>query len=139
VDRTHRFTYPPNTAELTANAARRVESASRWERIEAVRDLAWWTGVCPNYAPFTVPRLARALRDPDPGVKGAAATRLASTGGHGAAAIPDLLAVRGTSVRYFDHVVGEAVFFIEHSPRWPPARECEDVPMEELERRAARR
>jgi hypothetical protein len=57
-------------------------------------------------------------------------------GGHGAAAIPDLLAARGASVRYFDYLVAEAVFLIEHGSRWPPAPECEDVPVAELERRA---
>lgn len=134
---TYRISYPRNTADLTASAARRAASTSREQRIQAVRDLAWWTSVCPNYGPFTLPRLARALRDTDPAVKGAAAIGLGSTGGHGAAAIPDLLAVRGTTVRYFDHVVAEAVLLIEHSPRWPPAGECEGVPMEELEQRAA--
>ena len=134
---THRLRYPHNTAEFTAKAARHVQSGPRWQRIEALRDLAWWTGVCPNYGPFTLPRLVRALRDPDPAVKGAAAIGLGSTGGHGAAAIPDLLAVRGVTVRYFDHLVAEAVLLIEHSPRWQPADECEAVPIEELERRAA--
>ena len=132
-----RFRYPRNAADLVVDAARRVESAAREDRIRAVRDLAWWTGVCPNYAPFTVPRLTQALREHDPGIKGAAAIGLGSTGGHGAPAIPDLLAVRGTTVRYFDYLVAEAVHLIEHSPRWPPASECEGVPMEELERRAA--
>jgi hypothetical protein len=134
---TYRVGYPRNTAELTANAARRFESARGWRRIQAVHDLAWWTSVCPTYVPFTVPRLARALRDPDPAVRGAAATGLGSTGGHGATAIPELLAVRGTTVRYFDHIVAEAVLLIDLSPRWPPVHECEDVPMQELERRAA--
>jgi hypothetical protein len=133
----HHFSYPRNTADLTVSAARRFESSPRQERIQAVRDLAWWAGVCPNYVPFVVPRLARALRDPDPGVKGAAAIGLGSTGGHGTVAIPDLLAARGTTVRYFDHLVDEAVFLIEHSHRWPPANECENVTMQELEHRAA--
>jgi hypothetical protein len=133
---TRRFTYPRNTAELTVDAARRAESTSRDERVRAVRDLAWWTGVCPNYGPFTLVRLRRALRDPDPGVKGAAAIGLGSTGGHGAPAVPDLLAARGTSVRYFDHLVAEAIVLIQQGPRWPPARECEDVSVTELEGRA---
>lgn len=134
-----RFSYPRNTANLTVDTARRVESAPREDRIRAVRALAWWTAVCPNYAPFTVPGLAQALRDHDPGIKGAAAIGLGSTGRHGAAAVPDLLAVRGTSVRYFDHLVAEAVHLIEHSPLWPPAAECEDVTVEELQRRATQR
>ncbi len=135
----NRISYPRNTAELTITAARPVEWAARQQRVQGIRDLAWWTGVCPNYGPFTLPRLVRALRDPDPAVKGAAAIGLGSTGGNGAEAIPDLLAVRGTSVRYFDHLVAEAVLSIEHTPRWLPADECEDVPLEELERRAAQR
>lgn len=132
-----RYEYPKNTADLTANAAHRVGLGLPAERARAVRDLAWWTSVCPNYARFTVPRLARALRDPDDAVKGAAAIGLGSTGGHGSAAIPDLLAARGTSVRYFDYLVAEAVSLIKRSPKWPPEAACEDVPMEELERRAA--
>ncbi len=134
---TRRFSYPHDTADLTVDAARRAESTSADDRLRGVRDLAWWTGVCPNYAPFTLVRLGRALRDPNPRIKGAAAVGLGSTGGHGAAAIPDLLAARGTSVRYFDHLVAEAVFLIEQGPRWPPAPECEDVSVAELERRAA--
>jgi hypothetical protein len=133
-----RFSYPHNTADLTVDAARRAESISSEGRIRAVRDLAWWTAVCPHYAPFTLVRLRRALRDRDPGVKGAAVIGLGSTGGHGAAAVPDLLAARGTSVRYFDYLVAEAVLLIEQGPGWPPARECEDVPAAELEQRAAR-
>jgi hypothetical protein len=129
--------YPRNTAELVVAAAARFESPSRWERLESVRDLAWWTSVCPNYAPFTLPRLTRALKDPDPGMKGAAAIGLGSTGGNGAPAIPELLAARGTSVRYFDHLAAEAVSLIEHAPRWPPAPECEAVPASVLEERSA--
>lgn len=133
---TRRFSYPHNTAELTIDAAQRAESTSADNRVRGIQDLAWWTGVCPNYAPFTLVRLRRVLRDPNPRLKGAAAVGLGSTGGHGAATIPDLLAARGTSVRYFDHLVAEAVHLIERGPRWPPAPECEDVPIAELERRA---
>ena len=131
------FVYPRNTADLTATAARRAESGPRFERIRAIHDLAWWTGVCPNYARFTVARPARALRDPDDAVKGAAAIGLGSTGGHGSAAIPALLAARGTSVKYFDYLVAETVSLIERSPKWPQEAACEDVSMEELERRTA--
>ncbi len=96
---TRRFSYPHNTADLTVDAARRAEPTSANDRVRGVQDLAWWTGVCPNYAPFTLVRLRRALRDPSPRVQGAAAIGLGSTGGHGAAAIPDLLAARGTRAR----------------------------------------
>jgi hypothetical protein len=132
-----RFIYPRNTAELVVAAATRFESRSRWERLQGVHDLAWWTSVCPNYAPFTLPRLTRALKDPDPGMKGAAAEGLGTTGGNSAAAIPELLAARGTTVPYFDHVAAEAVSSIEHAPRWPPAPECEVVSTSELEARSA--
>jgi len=137
----HRFDviYPHNTADLTADAARRMKSADEWKRARAIGDLAWWTGVCPNYAPFALPKLTTALRDPDPGVKGAAAIGLGTIGGNAASAIPALLAARGTSVRYFDNLVDEAVALIESSPSWPPEKECEEVSVKELERRAARR
>jgi hypothetical protein len=133
-----RLRYPRNTADLTAAAASRAEAGSNPERIRAIRDLAWWTGVCPGYAPFTLPRLARALRDPDPGVKGAAAIGLGSTGNYGTPALPYLLAARGTSVRYFDHLVAEAVLLIQNTPRWPTAAECEDASVTELESRSRR-
>jgi hypothetical protein len=120
-------------------AAARFDSDPRWQRLQGVRDLAWWTSVCPNYAPFTLPRLTRALKDPDPGMKGAAAMGLGSTGGNSAAVIPELLAARGSTVRHFDHLAAEAVSSIEQAPRWPPAPECEAVPPSELEARAARR
>ncbi len=51
---------------------------------------------------------------------------------------PRLVPHPSSSVRYFDHLVAEAVFLIEQGPRWPPARECEDVSVAELERRATR-
>jgi hypothetical protein len=128
--------YPRNTAELTVAAALRADTASNPERIRAIRDLAWWTAVCPGYAPFTLPRLAHALRDPDPGVKGAAAIGLGSIGHHAGVALPDLVAARGTSVRYFDHLVAEAVVLIENTPRWPSATECEDASVTQLESRS---
>lgn len=128
--------YPRNTADLTAAAASRAEAASNPERILAIRDLAWWTAVCPGYAPFTLPRLVGALQDPDPGVKGAAAIGLGSTGNYGTPAIPELLAARGTTVRYFDHLVAEAVVLIRNTPRWPPAAECEDASVTELASRS---
>jgi hypothetical protein len=130
--------YPPNTAELTAAAASRAEAASNPERIRGIRDLAWWTAVCPGYAPFTLPRLANGLQDPDPGVKGAAAIALGSIGNYGTPALPHLLASRGTTVSYFDHLVAEAVLLIGNTPAWPPAAECEDVSMTELESRSRR-
>ncbi len=106
------------------------------QRPRAVRALSWWMGVCPNYAPFTLPILLRSVRDPDYAVQGAAARRIGSIGGNAAPAIPGLMAARGTSVMYFDFLLQEAVFLIEHSPAWPPEEECEDVSIEELERRA---
>jgi hypothetical protein len=129
--------FAKGTADLTLGAAQRAESGAPFDRVEGLRDLAWWTAVCPDYAPFTLARLVQALRDPNPRIKAAAAIGLGSTGGHGAPALPDLLAARGTSVAYFDHIVAEAVFLIEGSPRWGPARGCEDMAVDELERRAA--
>jgi HEAT repeat protein len=67
-----------------------------------------------------MPLLVRALGDADDAVKGAAAVAIGSTGGHGAVAIPGLVAARGTSVKYFDYLLDEAVFLIEHSGTWPP-------------------
>ena len=133
----HRFVYPRDTPDLIISAAWRLESGERESRVSAVRDLAWWAAVCPNYEHFTLPRLTRALDDPDPGVKGAAAIGLGLTGGNGAPAVPALLASRGTTVHYYDHLVTEAVLLIEHTPRWPPASECMAVSDQELERRAA--
>ena len=130
--------YPRNTAELTAAAAQGVKAASSHERIGAIRDLAWWTAVCPNYAQFTIPRLAGALQDADPGVKGAAAVSLGSIGSYGAPAVPDLLAARRSTVRYFDYLVDEAVLLIRNTPKWPPSPECEAVSVTELESRSVR-
>jgi hypothetical protein len=130
--------YPRNTGELTAAAALRVEASASRERIRAIRDLAWWTAVCPNYAPFTIPRLAGALQDTDPGVKGAAAVSLGSVGSYGAAAVPDLLAARGSTVSHFDYLVDEAVLLIQNTPRWPGAPECEDASVTELQSRSRR-
>jgi hypothetical protein len=100
--------------------------------------LGWWTAVCPNYAQFTIPRLAAPLQDTDPGVKGAAAVSLGSIGSYGAAAVSDLLAARGSTVRYFDYLVDEAVLLIQNTPKWPPAPECEDASVTELESRSRR-
>jgi hypothetical protein len=136
-DEPYRLVYPANGPELIVDAARRLESVDGRERLQAVRDLAWWAAVCPNHSHFTLPRLARTLQDPEPRVQGAAAIGIGSMGGNGASAVPDLLAARGTTVPYFDHLVTEAVLLIRHTPRWPPAPECGVVPDEELERLAA--
>jgi hypothetical protein len=61
---------------------------------------------------------------------------LGSIGGHALPAVPDLLAARGSSVAYFDHLLGEAVFLIERTRKWPAEGVCEEVSIEELERRA---
>ena len=132
-DGERQFRYPRNTAEHTAAAASRAEAGSKRERIQGIQDLAWWTGVCPGYAPFTLPRLARALQDPDPSIKGAAAIGLGSTGSYGSPALPALFAARGTSVRYFDHLIAEATLLIQSTPAWLPAAECEDASAAQLE------
>ncbi len=120
-----RVGYPTNTAELAAEANGRLRSGSPSERRRAIRDVAWWTAVCPTYSPFTLPGLTSALRDPDPAVLGAAVVALGSLGGHGSPAVPDLLAARGTSVRHLDHVISEALHSIRTGERWAPATECE--------------
>jgi hypothetical protein len=71
-------------------------------------------------------------------VKGAAVIGLGSTGSYAAPAIPELLAARGTTVRYFDYLVAEAVLLIQNTPRWPPAPECQDASVAELESRSRR-
>jgi hypothetical protein len=126
------YTYPENAADLTARAARRVGSSRAEVRVEAVRELAWWTGVCPNYSQFTIPILVGALTDTDLKVRGAAAFGLGSLGGNGRAAIPGLRSAEGTSVRYFDYLLREAQYLIEHSATWPPEEVCEEVTVEEL-------
>ena len=104
-------------------AAARAELAPRRERIQGLKDLAWWTGVCPSYAPFTLPRLARALRDPDPGVKGAAAMGLGSTGAYGRPALPDLLAARGLRRSSLTWSGGNGP---DRDPRWATRRSRND-------------
>jgi hypothetical protein len=133
VDGEWQLRYPRNTAELAAAAASRADAGSKGERVQGIRDLAWWTGVCPGYATFALPRLARALQDPDPSIKGAAAIGLGSTGSYGAPALPALLAARGTSVRYLDHLIAEAVLLIHTTPPWSPATECQDASATQLE------
>jgi hypothetical protein len=137
-DRPSPFGYPHNTAELVLRAARAVKTGPADQRRRAVRDLSWWTGVCPNYAPLTLPILVRSLRDPDYAVQGAAASGIGSIGGNARTAIPGLMAARGTSVMYFDFLLQESVFLVEHSPAWPPEEECENVSLDEMERRAER-
>jgi hypothetical protein len=131
----YRLVYPRTTAAPIVEAAWRVESPDEDNRIRAIQDLAWWTAVCPNYGAFSLPRLERALEHPDPRVKAAAAVGLGSIGDHAKSALPALRAARGTTVAYFDHIVAEAVFLIEHSPYWAPETECDGMPAAELERR----
>ncbi len=137
-DSPHRYSYPEDSAtgDLTAATAARVGIGPPGVRAEAVSDLAWWTSVCPGYAPFTLPRLAGALRDPEWPVKTAAVKGLGSIGGHAAPAIPALRAARGSGVVYFDFVLDEAVFLIKSTPKWPAEDVCQDVPIDELERRS---
>jgi hypothetical protein len=130
------YEYPRDAANLTVKAATRVGLGSAGQRARAVRDLAWWTAVCPNYAPFTLPRFAEALGDPDPKVRSAAVAGLGSVGGHASPAVADLLAARGSSVAHFDHLIDHAVRLIRTTRKWPAEDVCEDVSRDELERRA---
>jgi hypothetical protein len=135
-DSPRRYGYPENTADLTAETAARIGRGDVEQRARAVRDLAWWTGVCPNYAAFALPRLTGALQDPDQHVRSAAVAGLGSLGGHASAAVPALLAARGSSVVYFDYLLDEAVSLIQRTDKWPAEDVCEDVSRDELERRA---
>ena len=135
-DSPQRYEYPRNTADLTAQAGARVGLGSAAQRARAIRDLAWWTAVCPNYAPFTLPRLAEALRDADHKVKSATVAGLGSLGGHASPAVPDLLAARGSSVPHFDHLINHAIRLIEQTRQWPAEGVCEEVSREDLEERA---
>lgn len=135
-DSPHPYGYPEDTADLTAKTAARVGLGPPQQRAQAVRDLAWWTAVCPDYAPFTLPRLVGALQDSELAVRTAAVAGLGSIGGHASAAVPGLLAARGTSVVYFDYLLDEAVFLIERTAKWPAEAVCEGASVEELERRA---
>lgn len=120
-------TEPHTAAAMTREAARRAGSPEWRERALAVGELAWWTGVCPDMSRFTVPHLIRALQDVHPRVRGAAVVGLGSAGAHGAPALTALRSLRGTSVPHLDHLIDEAVFLIDHSPRWEPATGCDGM------------
>ncbi len=133
----HAYGYPANTADLAAQNAAGIGLGSAKQRAEAVRDLAWWTAVCPDYAGFTLSKLTGALRDPDQRVRSAAVDGLGSIGGHALPAVPALLAARGSGVAHFDHLLSAAVSLIKRTRKWPAEDVCEEVSVEELEQRAA--
>jgi HEAT repeats len=116
------------SAERFVELTRRIGQGGAAERRRAVVVVAWWTQRCPEYAHYAVPRLASGLNDPDHAVRDAAAVALGALGPDASPALPFLKAARGKGDAYFDHLLVEAAFWIEHG-RVRPAHddECESL------------
>jgi hypothetical protein len=56
---------------------------------------------------------------------------LGALGPHAHEAIPALRAARGRGDAHFDHVLAEAIWWIEHGRALPAYEECEAVPLPE--------
>jgi hypothetical protein len=90
--------------------------------------LAMLTDECPAVAPQTVPPIAEALRDPEARVRRAAVTSLAALGPIAADAVPALQAARGSDDVHFEHLLTEALWWIQHGYGWSTSGDCEQPP-----------
>jgi hypothetical protein len=124
-----------NVQDMVASAANESGHGAKAERLGAVQTLAHYTRHCPNLAAATVPYLSAALSDPDPSVKGAAAISLGALGPHAAAALPALRAAKGSSVAYFDYLLGEATASIRDREPLPVDEGCGPFSPETFENR----
>lgn len=118
---------PKQPRERVVVLAGRVGVGTTEERGRSLLALALWTDRCPAYAPYTVPRLAAGLEDADPVVRGATAFALGALGAHASEALPLLRAARGRGDAHYDHIVAEAIWWIEHGRARPQSEECEPL------------
>jgi hypothetical protein len=98
------------------------------ERRKKMMTLAGETERCPGYASFSVPRLAAELKDPDDRIRAAAAYALGAMGPHASAALPSLREVHGEGHTHVDHVVAEAIWWIEHGDTVAFGEACVPLP-----------
>ena len=114
-------------SQRVVSFAGRIDSGSGPERIRSLWALAEVTQACPDYASYTVPRMLIGLQDVDPTVRSATAAALGALGAHAVAALPSLRAVRGKGDAHADHVLAEAIWWIEHGQGTPGYGECEHL------------
>jgi HEAT repeats len=106
-----------------------LASGTADERGQKILALARETERCPGYAPYSVPRLAGALKDPDARVRAATAFALGALGPHASAALPSLREAQGKGDVHLDHVLSEAIWWIQHGDASPPDGECFPLPV----------
>jgi hypothetical protein len=94
------------------------------ERRQKTLALAGETELCPEYAPYTVPRLAGGLKDPDARVRAATAFSLGALGPHASDALPGLREAQGKGDAHVDHVLSEAIWWIQNGDASPSRAEC---------------
>lgn len=94
------------------------------ERRLKIVALARETERCPTYAPYAVPRLAGGLKDPEARVRAATAFALGALGPHASAALPALREAQGKGDTHVDHVLSEAIWWIQHGDVLPAYGEC---------------
>ena len=115
------------SARLT-ELAEALASGTPDERRLKMLTLAGETERCPGYASFTVPQLAARLEDPDARVRAATAFALGALGPLAAEALPSLREAQGKGDTQLDHVVSEAIWWIQHGDTFPPSAECAPPP-----------
>jgi hypothetical protein len=108
--------------------ANRLGTGPPAERESTMLALADETERCPAYASFTVRRLVAGLDDAEPRIRAATAFTLGALGPTASDALPFLRAARGRTDAHVDHVLAEAIWWIEHGESLAGYGECDPLP-----------
>jgi len=119
---------PSSSAELILRIATQVTTASPDRRRHSVLALATLANECPAWASQTIPHIVDALDDPEGSVRRAAVTSLAALGPIATEAVPALQAARGSHDVHYEHLLTEALWWIQHGYGWVPSGDCEHLP-----------
>jgi hypothetical protein len=118
---------PESRSQLAALLESRVGKGTTRQRGMTLRALALLTGECPGYAARTVPLLVTFLQDPDRHNRIWTAHNLAALGPTARPALPALRRAHGSTDAHFDHLLLEAIWWIEHGSPTGSSTECEPL------------
>jgi hypothetical protein len=132
-DTSRKGDHPEGQSERVMKLVKGLDTGTVEERGRKLQALVRETARCPAYAPYTVRRLVSGLCDPDPKIRAGTAFALGALGAHASEALPFLRAARGKRDAHLDHVLSEAIWWIEHGETLPGEERCEPLPITGLD------
>ena len=120
---------PESRSRRVVELVNLLGSGTPEERGRRLLALARETERCPAYAPYTVQRIVSGLADPHRRVRAATAFALGALGSHAIGVLPYLREAQGKGDAYMDHVLSEAMWWIEHGEAFSDGEKCEPLPI----------